>query len=133
LSNNQFSRRPSSVYSRSIQAVNLDLDDPRFQSRRTDALDPTSSREGVKTLVSGRGPGAHDDSHDVAVVPELFDGEELPMVGRHALRTDLWKLLENVLKHRSVRVAVLTGPRGIGKSRVARWLCEQGEEEGLVA
>ena len=50
-----------------------------------------------------------------------------PFVGRDALRKRLWDQLGEAIEGAS-RVVVLEGPAGVGKSRLAAWLCTRAHE-----
>ena len=63
----------------------------------------------------------------------LFGLRDIPLVGRHALRDELWGHLADVEKSRRPRLVVLRGEVGVGKTRVARWLCERGHALGAVS
>ena len=59
----------------------------------------------------------------------LFGLREIPMVGREQERSVLWSALRAAVDGQ-LQVVVLSGPAGIGKSRMARWLCERSHEVG---
>ncbi|HJN74485.1 MAG TPA: tetratricopeptide repeat protein [Myxococcota bacterium] len=52
-----------------------------------------------------------------------------PLIGRVAHRTRLWELLGEAVEGRT-RCVVLRGPAGVGKSRLAAWLCARAHELG---
>lgn len=54
-----------------------------------------------------------------------------PLVGRVEAQDELWAALRAV--KRGPRAIVLTGPTGVGKKRLARWLCERAVEAGAGA
>ena len=51
------------------------------------------------------------------------------MVGRQAERDIIWRALGRAASGQ-VQVVVLRGPAGIGKSRLAQWMCERAHETG---
>ncbi len=53
-------------------------------------------------------------------------------VGRDAERDALWNHLRAVLERRRARVVRLAGPRGAGRSHLARWLARGAAELGLA-
>ncbi|MCA9491010.1 MAG: protein kinase [Myxococcales bacterium] len=55
----------------------------------------------------------------------------LPMVGRLVERDALWAALLRAQEGR-IEVVTLTGPPGVGRSRVARWLAERAGELGAA-
>ncbi|GAC1394034.1 MAG: hypothetical protein NVSMB47_02400 [Polyangiales bacterium] len=66
--------------------------------------------------------------------PELLGLRPIPMVGRGHERTELYRLAEIVAapdgpRH---RVALLIGEAGVGKSRLAEWLCERVHERAAM-
>lgn len=63
----------------------------------------------------------------------LFGLRDIPLVGRHELRDRLWDSLAEVERSRRGRLVVLRGEVGVGKTRVARWLCERGHALGAIA
>jgi tetratricopeptide (TPR) repeat protein len=62
----------------------------------------------------------------------LFGLRPVPLAGRERQRAQLWDLLGEA-RAGELRVALLTGVAGIGKSRLARWLCERAHELGLAS
>ena len=62
----------------------------------------------------------------------LYGLRDLNLVGREQERALLREELERVREERRPRLVVLRGPSGLGKSRLARWICEQGHERGLA-
>ena len=54
------------------------------------------------------------------------------LVGRRDERQALWRALTEVHASGEPRAVVLTGPAGIGKSRLAEWLLERAYEEGAA-
>ncbi len=61
----------------------------------------------------------------------LYDVRQPPMVGRIDERDRLWAELARVASAGRPGLVVLTGPTGVGKSRLARWLCERAHELGV--
>lgn len=60
----------------------------------------------------------------------LYGLRTVPFVGREEERDIAWSLLEECREARRPRILVLRGPSGIGKSRLAAWLCERANELG---
>ena len=56
----------------------------------------------------------------------------IPMVGRADERDLLWRSLRSVSERGGPELVVLSGPSGVGKSRLARWLCERAHELGAA-
>jgi tetratricopeptide (TPR) repeat protein len=63
---------------------------------------------------------------------ELFHLRTIPMVDRLDERDQLWALLRDAAASESVRVAILRGVAGVGKSRIANWLVERSHELGAA-
>jgi len=61
----------------------------------------------------------------------LYGMRSIPLVAREAERDALWAALGRVREGRPEAV-VLSGPAGVGKSRLARWLCERAHESGAA-
>ncbi|MFT4623225.1 MAG: serine/threonine protein kinase/tetratricopeptide (TPR) repeat protein [Myxococcota bacterium] len=61
----------------------------------------------------------------------LVRQREAPVVGRAAERRSLWAALSDAVEGRP-RVVILRGPAGMGKSRLARWLCEHAHQAGAA-
>ncbi len=93
----------------------------------------------VPTFVEGwRSPGPREGrarASSAALVDVglgLYGLRSIPLVDRNEQRAALWQELERVHSGTSVAVAVLEGPMGCGKSRLAEWLCERAHELGLA-
>jgi serine/threonine protein kinase/tetratricopeptide (TPR) repeat protein len=63
----------------------------------------------------------------------LWGLRTLPLVGRDTERDRLWRMLTDVHADGRPRAAVLEGPSGFGKSRLARWVSERAAEFGVAA
>ena len=61
----------------------------------------------------------------------LFGVRRIPVFGREEERDLLWAELRRVAVERRPAAVVLNGPAGIGKSRVAEWLCQRAHESGV--
>ncbi len=53
----------------------------------------------------------------------LFGMRPAPLMGRRAVRGQLWTAFRRAVETGAPQVVVLQGPAGCGKSRLARWLC----------
>ena len=64
--------------------------------------------------------------------PGLLSIRPSPLVGRDDLRRRLLEICGEVSRGegRPHRLVLLSGPAGVGKSRIAQWLCEQMHEAG---
>ncbi|MCA9693760.1 MAG: protein kinase [Myxococcales bacterium] len=60
----------------------------------------------------------------------LFNLRTIPFIGRARERRLLWSALHEVYRSGRPQAIVLRGPSGMGKSRLARWLCERSHEAG---
>ncbi len=58
----------------------------------------------------------------------LFWLRSLAFVGREQERDALWSALRRVQEQRRPEVILLSGAAGVGKSRLAQWLCERAHE-----
>ena len=79
--------------------------------------------------------GAEVEQHPLGYVGGglgLFGLRSLPLLGRDAELSSIWKVLSEVWSRASPRVVVLHGPAGHGKSRLVRSLCERAEELGCA-
>ncbi len=63
----------------------------------------------------------------------LYGLRAIPLVGRGAERDALWAALQEARSTREIRVVGLTGPAGIGKTRLAEWFCRRADEVGVAA
>ena len=63
----------------------------------------------------------------------LYGLRRIPMVGRTSERNRLWQALREVRASGGVRVVLLHGPAGCGKTRLGEWLCERANEVGAAA
>ncbi len=62
----------------------------------------------------------------------LYSLRVMRLVGRHAERDVLWRRLDAVVGNRLAHVVVLRGDAGVGKTRLARWLCKRAHEAGAA-
>ena len=60
----------------------------------------------------------------------LFGLRAVPLVGRDTERDTLWAELCEVERSQRARLVLITGSSGIGKTRLAEWLCEAALEVG---
>jgi eukaryotic-like serine/threonine-protein kinase len=60
----------------------------------------------------------------------LFGLRSVPFVGRRAERNLLWGSLREALRSGHAEVGLITGPTGVGKSRLASWLATRAHELG---
>ena len=62
----------------------------------------------------------------------LFGLRPVPLVGREKERDQLWEALAEVDREGQARVVCLHGAQGVGKTRLAQWLCERAHEVGAA-
>ena len=62
----------------------------------------------------------------------VYGLRERPIVGREQERDRLWALLTGSCERGHRGVALVSGPLGVGKSRLLRWLCERSDETGAA-
>ncbi len=62
----------------------------------------------------------------------LYGLRSIPLVGREKQRDGLWKALGEVDREGQARVVTLEGSQGVGKTRLAQWLCERAHEVGAA-
>lgn len=60
----------------------------------------------------------------------LYGLRSIPLVGRRAERDTLWQALAEVHAGRRVRLVLLRGAAGNGKTRLAEWIAERAHEVG---
>ena len=60
----------------------------------------------------------------------LFPIRDWPVRARHSERDRLWAALRQTRDQGRPHMVLLTGPIGVGASRMARWLCETAHEAG---
>ncbi len=63
----------------------------------------------------------------------LFGLREIGVVDREAERDVLWAALRRAAEERRVQAVLLEGPAGMGKSRLAEWLCQRAHEVGVAS
>ena len=73
---------------------------------------------------------------DMRHSPENAGLNSLPSQGRTMGRSEicdeLWKTLRETHTQAAPRAVILKGPSGVGKSRIAEWLCERAHEVGAA-
>jgi serine/threonine protein kinase/tetratricopeptide (TPR) repeat protein len=62
----------------------------------------------------------------------LFGQRTLPLLGRDATCTALWRALRETAASRRPTAVLLHGPAGVGTTRLAEWLAERAEEVAAV-
>ncbi|MEQ1565502.1 MAG: protein kinase, partial [Myxococcota bacterium] len=62
----------------------------------------------------------------------LFVLRPWPLVGREDIQDQLWVALNRVATTRKAAAVVLSGARGVGKTRLAAWLAERAAETGAA-
>lgn len=62
----------------------------------------------------------------------LYGLRRIPIIDREDERSALWRALAEVFEGRKTRIALLRGPSGTGKSRLAEWLCARAHEVGVA-
>lgn len=71
--------------------------------------------------------------HEMSAVGlELAKLRDVPVVGRGHIRDEIWDVFLDTLATKDRHRVALTGPLGIGKSRIARWARERSQELGLA-
>lgn len=115
------------------------------QFRPTASVEPDVWRFPVIPHLSNRPPapttrktGPRGPNRDLSAVPERAPGllsiRQSPLVGRDDVKRVLREVCDEVLEGSGAphRLVILVGPAGVGKSRIAEWLCEVVHEEGTM-
>ena len=63
----------------------------------------------------------------------LYGLRAVRLVDRDDARQQMWESLGEVAKRGMARLVVLRGATGVGKSRLARWMCERAHETGAAS
>ena len=63
---------------------------------------------------------------------ELYAMRQPTILGRQRLRDQLWQVLRDVHASQRPQTVLLSGPTGIGKTTLAKWLCETAHEFGVA-
>jgi tetratricopeptide (TPR) repeat protein len=63
----------------------------------------------------------------------LWGVRRIPMIARVRERDTLWAALHEVRSHRQLRICVVTGAAGVGKTRLVEWLGERSHEVGAAS
>ncbi len=100
------------------------------------AADALAALDGAPTPVgfSGewRDPPREPPFHLVGAGLGLYGHRSVPLVGREEERAALWSTLGAVHASGDLRLALIVGEPGVGKSRLVRWLVERAAERGLA-
>ncbi len=62
----------------------------------------------------------------------IFGLRRLPLLGRDREQQVLWERFRQCSRQRQVGVTVLSGPAGVGKDYLAKWLCDRAGELGAA-
>ncbi len=62
----------------------------------------------------------------------LFGLRSIPLVDRESERSAIWRELIEAARHNEPRCVVLSGPSGLGKSRLAEWVARRAHELGCA-
>lgn len=73
---------------------------------------------------------SHTVSRRIPQAPSLLVHREIRVVQRSKEQEDLWKVCQETMTRRRPQLVELTGPRGVGRSRLANDLLTRLEEEG---
>ncbi len=68
--------------------------------------------------------------HLVGTGLQLFNLREIPLAGRDRERDQIWDALRAVGQGHPQKLLVISGPAGVGKSRLARWATHRSHEVG---
>ena len=99
---------------------------------------PARSTDGPRTApVSSRPQLAAHVTADQSLTPGLLSLRPSPMIARDPEREKLWQTVLTVCgaparSQYARRMVAIIGEAGVGKSRLAEWLCEQVHEQGLM-
>jgi tetratricopeptide (TPR) repeat protein len=76
-------------------------------------------------------PDEPPPEHAVLRGASLLRLRQPPLVGRGPQQAQLWDLVRSIAADRRPRVVSICGPRGVGASRLAGWLCEATHAAGV--
>ncbi len=88
----------------------------------------TEARPGLPIPANWRRPRAQVRHPLDGVGLSIFGIRQPPTIGRQAERDTLWEQLRRCAAESRPHIAVLRGAPGVGKSRLAAWLCETAHE-----
>lgn len=77
------------------------------------------------------GPSFDPSATSAEIGLSLATVREPPFVHREAERDILWRTLREVVESSNPAVVWIHGDRGVGKTRLARWLCDRASELGV--
>ena len=75
-------------------------------------------------------PSRSEVPGEPAVPLGLFGLKEVPLVDREQERDILWDVLRSTVEGEQLRVALVSGEEGTGKSRLVEWVCNRAVEVG---
>ncbi|MGE0323402.1 MAG: serine/threonine-protein kinase PknK [Polyangiaceae bacterium] len=124
----EFANEARMVWSQWRPSIDIPTDMWRFPELRSTSGKPITTRRS-----GGRGP-----TRELGRAPERAPGllsiRPSPIVGREEIRSHLHEICDQVVDGHgpSHRLVILVGSAGVGKSRIAEWLCEAVHEEGTM-
>ena len=93
----------------------------------------SSSRSGLASEVAGQQDNRQRQVAAAVTTPGLLGIRPSPLVARLEQRQLLLEMAGQVCDGEQVhQLVLLSGPAGVGKSRLAEWLCQETQEQGMM-
>ncbi|MDP8999276.1 MAG: protein kinase [Myxococcota bacterium] len=97
------------------------------------AIKPSNASTLEEIVQAGPSSRAAPAAYARSLAPGILSLRAPMLVARHEQRRELWRTVEQIAAHepRQELIAII-GEAGVGKSRIAEWLCAEVHEHGIM-
>jgi serine/threonine protein kinase/tetratricopeptide (TPR) repeat protein len=122
---------PADTATLAAEPMTLVFDKPTLKARSSSGSDAAGIRAHMP--LDWRRPAPARPALDlVGAGLKLFGLRRPPFVGRESERDVLWDVLADVHRRQRAHTVLISGPDGVGKSRIANWVAQRASELGAA-